>query len=191
MFKLNPKGIYESKGLSQREVAFMTLPFFYNYKEALVKKLKEDYSEAITAKRLEEIEGQQMAEADQMIKQFFKDMENSLADVLEVSHKSIQFDRHDEREIARLTIGKNYVVFTWKDKRSIEVEIGTYVDELDMVEASIVGYIVPSDKKPVVKKVGKVHEGGHFDENTLNYYLRTAFGNILKEEIVGHGGSDH
>lgn len=164
----------------------MSLPFFYNYKEALVKKLKDDYAGAVNAKKLEEIEAQQMKEAQKLIEVTFKEMEKNLAEVVSVSKGEINFERRDECEIARLTINRNYVVFTWKDKKSIEVEVGNYSAELDMVEASIHGYIVPGEKKAVVKVVGKIHEGGHFDENSINYYLRSAFVGIVHEEMAGH-----
>jgi len=64
------------------------------------------------------------------------------------------------------------------DECSIIDEIFLVVPEEDFVESMVLSYIVPGEKKPKIKRVGKIHDGSNFDENTLNYYMREAFGEL-------------
>lgn len=159
----------------------MSVHFFYNYRDELVKKLKEHYADDVKSWRKQEAEKQQLNEAEAMLKKYFNSLVDELEDVIEASNEEIVLEDNDN--VMEFRIQQNFVRFTRQD-RAIQVKVGYYVTENDMVETAILGYVVPGDKRAVMKKVGKIHDGSTFDENTINYYLRSAFSEWL-QNLVG------
>jgi uncharacterized FlaG/YvyC family protein len=158
----------------------MTIHFFYDFKEELLKKLNEYYGEEIKVLSYEKKQVNQIDDAEEGIRNYFKHIVSDMSEIIEAANGDIKFES-DNDVIGKLTIMKHYLKFTRKDV-SIEVKIGYYIPEDDFVESMVLSYIVPGEKKPKIKRVGKIHDGSNFDENTLNYYMREAFGelNIIK-----------
>jgi hypothetical protein len=154
--------------------------FHYNFREALTKKLKEQFAEDIEKYRHEMTRVQQIDEAEQLIFDYFGRLAEDLEDVLAVADGSIAFEGPEGDTIIRFSIRENFIRFTRRDK-FIEVKVGKYDAVDDMVESTILGYVVAGEKKAQTRRVGKVHGGSTFDENTLNSYMREAFGNLFKE----------
>ena len=155
----------------------MSVHFFYNYREELVKKLKEHYADDVKIWRKQVAEKEQLDEAEAMLKKYFNTLVDELEDVIKASNEEIVLEENED--VMEFRIRQNFVRFTRQD-RSIQVKIGYYVSENDMVETAILGYVVPGDKRAVMKKVGKIHDGSTFDENTINFYLRSAFSEWLQ-----------
>lgn len=155
----------------------MSVHFFYNYRDELVKKLKEHYADDVKSWRKQVAEKGQLDEAEAMLKKYFKSLVDELEDVIEASSEEIVLEENDN--VMEFRIQQNFVRFTRQD-RAIQVKVGYYVTENDMVETAILGYVVPGDKRAVMKKVGKIHDGSTFDENTINFYLRSAFSEWLQ-----------
>lgn len=159
----------------------MSVHFFYNYKEDLIKQLREHYSEDIERTKAEKKDQNQLNDVEKFVLNYFKDMIIEISEVIDSSNGAITIDLDDEFSIVEFVIGANYLKLVRKEK-SIEVLVGNYVEENDMTESTVLGYIVPGEKKAITKKLGKIHDGSHFDESTLNYYLRSAFANVFNEE---------
>lgn len=155
----------------------MSVHFFYNYRDELVKKLKEHYADDVKSWRKQVAEKEQLDEAEAMLRKYFKSLVDELEDVIEASKEEIVLEENDN--VMEFRIQQNFVRFTRQD-RAIQVKVGYYVTENDMVETAILGYVVPGDKRAVMKKVGKIHDGSTFDENTINFYLRSAFSEWLQ-----------
>lgn len=168
--------------IHQKGDEFMSVHFFYNYKEDLIKQLKEHYSEDIERTKAEKKDQNQLDDVEKFVLNYFKDMKAEIAEVIDSSRGAIVVDLEDKMSIVDFTIGANYLKLVRKEK-SIEVLVGNYVQENDMTESTVLGYIVPGEKKAITKKLGKIHDGSHFDESTLSYYLRSAFGNVFSEEV--------
>ena len=162
----------------------MTIHFFYDFKDEMIKKLNEYFSEELEALRYEKKQVNQIDDAEKSIRNYFKNIVADMSEIIEASDEKIKFESDDD-VIGKLTIMKHYLKFTRKDV-SIEVKIGYYIPEDDFVESMVLSYIVPGEKKPKIKRVGKIHDGSNFDENTLNYYMREAFGEL--NMIKGQGG---
>lgn len=154
----------------------MSKHFAYDYKEDLIKKLNKKYATDLTAIYKERQEQAQLDVAEEVISGYFQVVYNEMKDLIEASRGEISYDEGDEI-ILTLTIHKNYIRFV-RTAKSIEVKIGVYNKEEDLVESVIVGYIVPGEKSCKIKKLGKIHEGGNFDESTLSSYMREAFGHL-------------
>lgn len=154
----------------------MTIHFFYDFKEELLKKLNEYYGEEIKVLSYEKKQVNQIDDAEEGIRNYFKHIVSDMSEIIEAANGDIKFES-DNDVIGKLTIMKHYLKFTRKDV-SIEVKIGYYIPEDDFVESMVLSYIVPGEKKPKIKRVGKIHDGSNFDENTLNYYMREAFGEL-------------
>lgn len=154
--------------------------FHYNFREELTKKLKAQYLEDIQKYRHEMSRVQQIDEAEQLILDYFGKLAEDLAEVLAVSDGNIGFEGPEGDTIIRFSIRDNFIRFTRREK-FIEVKIGKYVAEDDMVESTILGYVVAGEKRAQTRRIGKVHGGASFDENTINQYMREAFGNLFKE----------
>lgn len=161
----------------------MSVHFFYNYRDELVKKLKEHYAEDVKQWKKQVAEDKQLDEAEGMVRKYFKSLVSELEDVIEASNSEIILTENGN--VIEFKIMQNFVRFT-RQERAIQVKIGYYVSENDMVETAILGYIVPGDKRAVMKKVGKIHDGSTFDENTINYYLRSAFSEWLQNLENAH-----
>lgn len=154
----------------------MTIHFFYDFKEEQLKKLNEYYGEEIKTLSYEKKQVGQIDDAEAGIRSYFKHIVSDMGEIIEASNGEIEFESDDD-VIGKLTIMKHYLKFTRKNV-SIEVKIGYYIPEDDFVESMVLSYIVPGEKKPKIKRVGKIHDGSNFDENTLDYYMREAFGEL-------------
>jgi len=157
----------------------MTVHFFYSFKDELIHKIKEDYEEALV-KRKERLRKQkQLDEAEGKILEYFKVIKNGLSEVMEVASDEIKYEEN-EGFILRFSIEKNSIRFT-RNEFSIEVQVSLYLKDSHMIESKILGYIVPGEKACMVKEIGKLHTGSHFDENTINHYMRVAFASYLRD----------
>lgn len=156
----------------------MSVHFFYNYREDLIKQLKEHYHNDIQKRKAEQKEQSQLDDVENYVLNYFKDMKLEISDIIDSSKGEVLINIDDEETIVEFIVGLNYLKMLRKE-RSIEVVVGNYVSENNMTESKVLGYIVPGDKKAITKKLGKIHDGSHFDESSLNYYLRSAFGNVF------------
>ncbi len=152
----------------------MSKHFFYDYKEDLIKKLNVKYAKELAELHHEQQEKALLDQAEEDVRAYFRIVHNEMKDLILASRGAIAYDEGDEI-ILTLTIHKNFIRFI-RTSKSIEVKIGKYNKEEDLVESLIVGYIVPGEKSCKIKKLGKIHEGGSFDENTLASFMREAFG---------------
>lgn len=154
----------------------MSKIFTYDYKEDLVKKLNKRYANELAAVHQERREQTQLDNAEELIRKYFRTVRDEMEDLIEASQGGITYDEGDEI-ILTLTIHNNFIRFI-RTPKCIEVKIGIYNKTEDLVESVIMGYIVPGEKVCKIKKLGKIHEGGNFDENTLSSYMREAFGHL-------------
>lgn len=154
----------------------MSVRFFYDFKEELIKKLNEHFSSEIETLQYEKNQIAQLDNAEKMIRDYFENFFDGMSELIEASQGKIYFEQDDEI-IGKLGIMRNYLKFMRKEM-SIEVKIGYYVPEADLVESVVLSYIVPGEKKAKIKRVGKIHDGSNFDENALNYYMREAFSKL-------------
>lgn len=154
----------------------MSMHFFYNYKLDLEKKLSEVYQRDL--KKLEEKRDRQrqLDVAQNLIENYYNKLASDLKDIVEVSNGKISFMSHEDM-IIKFIMYEHYVRYTRMDQ-GIEVEIGTYDESSGLIEGRINSNIIPGEKRCVVKKIGKVHDGSHFDENTINYYMNEAFSTL-------------
>jgi hypothetical protein len=159
----------------------MSIHFFFNYREHLVKQLKEQYESLIKQKKEELVLQIQLEEAECLIRDYFDVVAAELQEVLEAANNDVKLEYDSDDFIVRFKIIENYVRFI-RRSTSIEVEIGRYNEELGLVESYILAYIIPGEKKCHTRKVGMVHESGSFDENSLNFFMREAFGEISSHE---------
>lgn len=152
----------------------MTVHFYYNYKEDLVKKLRDHYDGELKKKDEDKRDQLQLDEAEKLILNYFKSIKNDIDDLAEVSSGEVKYEEGNGF-ISMFTIRENYIKFTRVGK-TIEVKVGNYIPEEDIVESTVLANIICGDKKCKIKKRGKIHDGSNFDENTINYYMREAFG---------------
>lgn len=156
----------------------MSKHFFYDYRGDLQAQLSKVFRRELNVLEKERNKQAQLDVAQSIIENYFSELENTLADIICVSNGRVQVIRN-ENMIIQFKMFDNYLKFT-RFEHAIEVEIGEYDLATQIVEAKINSNIIPSDKKCVVKKIGKVHDGSHFDENTISYYMNETFG-ALKE----------
>ncbi|BEP28562.1 hypothetical protein [Helicovermis profundi] len=156
----------------------MTVHFFYDYKDELIKSLSDHYSEDIKKKEVEKFKKHQIFEAEETIKAYFANLWKDIEPIVEASNGEIEIDFSEENVVLDFSIKKNFIKFS-KKGNSIEIKIGRYIPEEDIVEAEIHGYIVPGEKRAIVKKLGKVHDGSTFEESLINYYLKLAFNELF------------
>lgn len=158
----------------------MSMHYFYNYKDELEHKLKKVYSQELGEMSVYKKQQKQLDVAQNLIEAYYDKLSHDLADIVEVSQGHINFIKTEV--LMKFIMFDHYVMYSRFD-RGIEVEIGTYDKGADLIEARIDSNIIPGDKKCVVKKIGQVHDGAHFDENTINHYMNKAFSHleILKE----------
>jgi metallophosphoesterase superfamily enzyme len=158
----------------------MTVHFFYDYKEELVKKLRNHYSESLNLKERELFEKNQIEDAIRLIGRYFDDLEKQLGEVISASNGDIKLVRNRD-SLLEFSVIENFLRLVRKDN-SIQVIVGYYDAEEDSIKSKTVAHIVPGEKKCQVKKLGQIHDGSTFDENTLNHYMRLAFRNIFSFE---------
>lgn len=155
-------------------VSYMTVHFYYNYKEDLVKKLKDHYEMELKKSADDKKDQLQLDEAEKLIRNYFNSVQSDIEELEMVSAGEVKYEEN-EGFISQFTVEQNYIRFTRLGK-TIEVKIGVYIPEEDIVESTVIANITCGDKKCKIKKRGKIHEGSSFDENTINYYMREAFG---------------
>lgn len=158
----------------------MSVHFFYDYKDELIKKLKSHYSESLDTQEVVMNERKQIDEAVKIIDQYFDDLERELKDVFVVASGEVKLERNGEA-LVYFSIMDGSIKFIRKD-RSVQIVMGFYVPEEGEVESKVVAYIIPGVKKAKIKKVGKVHNGSTFDENALNHFMRMAFKDMFFTE---------
>lgn len=156
----------------------MSVHFFFNYREHLVKQLKEHYEPMIQLRKEDLAIQLQLEEAEAIIRDYFDVVAEELQEVLDAAENEVSLEYDTEEALVKFTIVDNFVRFI-RRPTAIEVEIGRFEPDINMVENFILAYIVPGEKKCHTRKVGMVHESGNFDDNTLNYFLREAFGEIV------------
>lgn len=159
----------------------MSVHFFFNYREHLVKKLKEQYETVVKQKKEEQAIQIQLEEAECLIRDYFDLVAEELQEVLEAANNEVKLEYDSDDFIVRFKIIENYVRFI-RRPTAIEVEIGRYQEDIGLVESYILAYIITGEKKCHTRKVGMVHESGNFDENSLNFFMREAFGEIAGRE---------
>lgn len=155
----------------------MSVHFFYNYKDELIKKLKERYENELLQKKERERLSAQLDEAEQLIYNYFHSNVNELNEIVEISSGVVAFKSEKPLHIS-LQIDKNFVEFKRVDM-SIEIRVGLYDSKLDYLDSEVECYVIPGDKRCRIKKVGRIHDGSNFDENTINHYVRKAFSHLL------------
>jgi len=158
----------------------MTVHFFYDYKEELVKKLRNHYSESLNLKERELFEKNQIEDAIRVIGRYFDDLEKQLGEVISASNGDIKLVRN-RNSLLEFSVKENFLRLVRKEN-IIQIIIGYYDMEEDSIKSRTVAHIVPGEKKCQVKKLGQIHDGSTFDENTLNHYMRLAFRNIFSFE---------
>lgn len=159
----------------------MSVHFFYNYREHLIKQLKSHYETVVAMKQEDDALQIQLDEAEEIVRKYFEVILLELTEVMDASNGEVKLVNESEEFILRFSIMENYIKFV-RRHQAIEVEIGRYQTDMGMVETFILAYIIPGEKKCRTRMVGKVHEGGSFDENTINFYMREAFQDIIKLE---------
>lgn len=152
----------------------MSKSFFYDYKVELQEKLGKKFKRELKELEAERARQSQLDDAQQVIENYFRILEDTIADIILVSDNKVQLIREGSM-IVKFMMFDNYVKFTRFD-HAIEVEIGEFDKSSKIIEAKIISNIIPGDKRCVVKRIGKVHDGAHFDDKTINFYMNEAFG---------------
>jgi len=154
----------------------MSKHFFYDYKVELEEQLGKKFRRELKQLEEERAFQTQLDEAQEVIETYFKVLESSLSDIILISDNKVQLIR-DGSMIVQFKMFDNYVKFTRFD-HAIEVEIGDFDRQTKIIEARIISNIIPGEKRCVVKRIGKVHDGAHFDDKTINFYMNEAFGHL-------------
>lgn len=154
----------------------MSKSFFYDYKVELQEKLERKFRHELKELENKRFKQAQLDEAQATIEKYFDVLESSIADMILVSDGKIQAIK-DGGMIIKFVLFNNYLKFTRFD-HAIEVEIGEYDKNSEIIEARIISNIIPGEKKAVVKRIGKVHDGSHFDDKTIDFYMNEAFENL-------------
>lgn len=159
----------------------MAKHFFYDYKVDLQDQLGKLYRKKLSELDSERARLAQLDAAQELIVDYFNGLESSLADIIIVSDNRLHMVREGSM-IIKFTMFDNFVKFT-RFEQAIEVEIGEFDELSKIVEARIIGNIISGEKKCVVKRIGKVHDGSHFDDKTINFFMNEAFGSLKELEI--------
>ena len=159
----------------------MSVHYGYNYKLALIKKLKTIYGKELVNLEFEREQQRQLDEAEDLIINFFGASKDDLIELELASLGDVLYQEYEDEYIVKLSIQENYIQFSRKPN-VIEIELGIWNEEDQHAEIAVLAYIMPGEKKCKLKKVGKVHDGSNFDENVINSYVRKAFEAILEYE---------
>ncbi len=154
----------------------MSKHFFYDYKVELQEQLGKKFRKELKELEAERTKQGQLDAAQAIVEEYFKILESSLSDIILISDNRLQLIR-DGSMIVQFKMFDNYVKFT-RFEHAIEVEIGEFDNETKIVEARISSNIIPGEKRCVVKRIGKVHDGSHFDDKTINFYMNEVFGHL-------------
>jgi len=156
----------------------MTVHFFYDYKDELIKALEEEYSVELEKRKVQKFKEGQLIDAEEIIQGYFSNLWRDISEIAEASNGEIVIDFTEKNVVVYFSIKSNFIKFSRKGN-SIEIKIGTLNKEEGIVESIIYGYIVPGEKRAIVKKPGKVHDGSTFEESSINYYLKLAFSDMF------------
>jgi hypothetical protein len=159
----------------------MTVHYGYNYKQDLIKKMKVKYSQEIDALNDSKSKQLQLDEAQGLIFKFFEEIKAAFGDLEEASKGALYYREFEEDFLVRVQIETNYIQFNRRDF-AIEIEIGLWNEHDKLLEVNTPAYVIPGEKRCRLKKVGKVHDGSHFDENAINSYVRMAFSELWSQE---------
>ena len=154
----------------------MSKHFFYDYKIELQEQLGKKFRKELKELEAERTKQGQLDAAQAIVEEYFNILESSLSDIILISDNRLQLIR-DGSMIVQFKMFDNYVKFT-RFEHAIEVEIGEFDTETKIVEARIISNIIPGEKRCVVKRIGKVHDGSHFDDKTINFYMNEVFGHL-------------
>lgn len=155
----------------------MTVHFFYDFKDELIQKVKKNYENELIERKEKIRNEKQLDEAEKLIVDYFKVIKNALHEVFEVSDGDVKYEESDNY-ILKFTIFKNSLEFA-RNGNSIKVEVELYDEEMDIIESKILGNIIIGEKRCMVKDTGKLHTGSHFDQKTIDYFMRVAFGKFI------------
>jgi hypothetical protein len=159
----------------------MTVHYGYNYKHDLIKKMRVKYNREINALNESKMKQLQLDEAQAMILKFFEEIKEAFETLEEASKGVVLYREFDKGFLVRVQIETNYIQFNRRDY-AIEIEIGLWNDNDQLLEVNTPAYVIPGEKRCRLKKVGKVHDGSHFDENAINSYVRIAFSELWSQE---------
>lgn len=154
----------------------MSKSFFYDYKVELQEKLGKKFKHELQALEDKRTKQSQLNDAQKLIESYFSVLEETISDIILVSDDKVRLIQEGSM-IVKFMMFDNYLKFTRFD-HAIEVEIGAFDKSSEIIEAQIISNIIPGDKRCVVKRIGKVHNGAHFDDKTINFYMNEAFGNL-------------
>ncbi len=161
----------------------MSVHYGYNYKKDLIKKMRIQYAKEIEKIHVEKARLAQIEEAENLIVSFFSDLKDDFIELAEASNNEVQFLQNQDEYLVKMQIHNAYVQFNRKSN-SIDIEIGAWNDTDGFLESRVVAYVIPGDKRCLLKRVGKVHDGSHFDESTINSYIRMAFAHLLDPDAL-------
>jgi hypothetical protein len=139
------------------------------------------YLEDLEEQKLRLKEKSQLDEAEEIIRKYFNELKGMINDIIGASGGMVSLDNKSEEFLVKLYIRGNMLKFT-RGAKSIEIKSGEYEHDGGMITSEIVGYVVPGEKRSKIKRLGRLHDGSNFDENTINHYMRETFKNIIKIE---------
>lgn len=159
----------------------MAVHYGYNYKKDLVKKMKNQYASQLHKLALHRNQQAQLDASKQLIMDFFQDIKSDFQDFALATNSEVSYTEEENGYFLKLKIHQNSIQFS-RQEDSIEIEISNWNDKEQYLESRVVAYVIPGEDRCRLKRVGKVHDGAHFDENTINSYIRVAFAHILGED---------
>lgn len=159
----------------------MSKNFVYDYKVELQGQLGKLFRKQLITLDLEKNHVAQLDLAQKIVLEYFNNLRTSLTDIIKVANGKVMSIQED-RMIVKFMMFNNYLKFTRFDQ-AIEVEVGEFDKESQIIEAKIISNIIPGDKKCVVKRIGKIHDGSHFDDKTINFFMHEAFGSLKELEL--------
>ncbi len=159
----------------------MTVHYGYNYKKDLIKKMRQQYAKELERLALFRAHQMQLDEAQALIVSFFQDVKEEFKDLAIVSNGEVIVDEQENGYFLKMKIHQASIQFSRKEE-VIEIELSHYNEQEQFLESHVVAFVIPSDKKCRLKRVGKVHDGSSFDELAINSYVRMAFSHLLDLE---------
>lgn len=159
----------------------MSVHYGYNYKKDLIKKMRLLYAKELKALAIRRNQQEQLDQAKQLILNFFEEEREEFSDLAVATNQEVSYTEDENGYFLKLRIHQASIQFT-RQEDSIEIEITSWNEADKYLETNVVAYVIPGEDRCRLRVVGKVHEGAHFDENTINSYIRVAFAHLLGEE---------
>lgn len=159
----------------------MAVHYGYNYKKELIKKMKQAYSTELKALSIKRDQQDQLNVAQKLIEDFFAEVKDEFSDLAVATNHEVNYSENENGYFLKLRIHQASIQFT-RQEDSIEIEITSWNEAEKYLETNVVAYVIPGEDRCRLRRVGKVHDGAHFDENTINSYIRIAFAHLLGEE---------